>query len=382
MNTGREYTEDNAKQAHIHHSVPGSLSTGAPWYLGQISTRWREIALALPSLWSSITVLHTVQYSHEKASPLPMVQAQLIRSANEPLDVDFEWWRDEMDAGPYLADLVLHSDRWASFRLLCRDNLDPLLQLLHPGKGRLSRLNTLEIGDPDWDEDVPFTALDTFFIAPVLREVLLTSATFYFPSPALLIPWHQITRYRGVATMEYRKTLDDAVIVSPHLHRLYVERGDFLDHFIAPELAYLSCNAVEPILPFLQRSACQLTTLVLTLAYRQPFALPPADVISLLQHTSALKSLVLEASPEDQQGNDRILSALTVTGALDICPALTFFAYGSATDVDLFSRDIFIRMIHSRLHSTHICRLSRLRVLCPPTQDKAADNLDEMQTLV
>ncbi|KAJ7670023.1 hypothetical protein DFH06DRAFT_1179833 [Mycena polygramma] len=388
--------------------VPGSLSTGAPWYLGQISTRWREIALALPSLWSSITVLHTVQYSHEKVSLLPMVQAQLIRSANEPLDVDFEWWRDEMDARPYLAALLPHSDRWASFRLRCCDNLHALLQLLCAAKGRLSRLKTLDILDPDYDDpdgNVPSTALDTFCIAPALREVLLAKPTFYLPSPPLLIPWHQLTRYRGVATTEYflrvlrtashlvegafgftdefSETLDDAVIVFPHLQRLDFERGDLLDHVIAPQLTYLSCNVVEPILPFLQRSSCQLTTLVLTLAYRwQPVALTPADVISVLEHTSTLESLVLEASPEDHQGNDRILSALTVTDTSVICPTLTFFAYGSATDVDVFSRAIFIGVIHSRLHSTHTCRLSHLRVLCPPKQAKTPDKLDEMQTLV
>ncbi|KAJ7616987.1 hypothetical protein DFH06DRAFT_1306934 [Mycena polygramma] len=379
--------------------VAGSPPIGPPWYLGQISRRWREIALTIPSLWSSITVLHTINYSHERVSPLPMVQAQLIRSADEPLDVDFEWWRDERDAGPYLAALVLHSDRWVSFRLLCCDNLHTLLQLLRPAKGRLSRLNTLEIDDRDWDVpdgEVSFTPLDTFYIAPALREVLLAKPTFYLPSPPLLIPWHQTTRYRGVATMEYflrvlrtashlvegalgftdefSETLDDA--------RLDFERGNFLDHVVAPQLAYLSCNAVEPILPFLQRSSCQLTTLVLTLAYRQPFALPPADVISVLQHTSALKSLVLEASPEDQQGNDRILSALTATGTSGICPALTFFAYGSATVVDVFSRGIFIRMIHSWLHSAHICRLSHLRVFCPPAQENVGEKLHEMQTLV
>ncbi|KAJ6505896.1 hypothetical protein C8R47DRAFT_1102751 [Mycena vitilis] len=395
--------------------VPGSLPIEAPWYLGQISSRWREIALAIPSLWSPITVLDPGllwsddpgQYAYGKVSPLPMIQAQLIRSANEPLDVEFMWRRDEHGARPYMAALVSHSDRWASFRLHCCDNLHALLQLLHPAKGRLSRLSTLEISDPDYDDPdgaVPSTALDTFYLAPALREVLLDKPTSYLPSPPLLIPWHHITRYRGVATVEhfhrvlqrashliegafgftdaFSETLDDAVIVFPHLQRLDFEQGHLLDHVIAPQLAYLSCNVVEPILPFLQRSSCQLTTLVLTLAYRlQPVALAPADVISVLEHTSKLESLVLEASPVDQQGNDRILSALMVTDTSAICPNLTFFAYGSATDVDVYSRAIFNSVIHSRLHATHTCQLYRLRVLCSPKHDMVA-NKNEMQTLV
>ncbi|KAJ6463152.1 hypothetical protein C8R47DRAFT_1225269 [Mycena vitilis] len=395
---------------HTRRGTGGIVTTVAPWYLGQISTRWREIALALPSLWSSITILHRTYYSPVKPSLLPMVEAQLIRSADEPLDVHFEWRRAEDDARPYLAALLHHSNRWVSFRLICCDQLHALLQLLCPAKGRLSRLKTLDILDPDYDDPdatVLSTALDTFSIAPALREVFFDKPTYYLPSPPLLIPWHQITRYRGVASIKcslrilrtashlvegafgvsdkYSETLDDTVMVSPHLQRLDCEQGDLLDHVIAPHLAYLSCDMVNPILPFLQRSSCLLTTLVLTLAYGQRrlgVALAPADVISVLEHTSTLEGLVLEANPKDQQGNDRVLSVLTVTDTSVICPTLTFFAYGSATDADAFSRAIFIRAIHSRLYSAHTRRLSHIRVLCPAKQAKAADSQDEMRTLV
>ncbi|KAJ6468613.1 hypothetical protein C8R47DRAFT_989916 [Mycena vitilis] len=85
-----------------------SPPSGAPWYLGQVCGRWRGLALGLPSLWSSIAFFHTLDHPHERTSPLRLVQAQLVRSANVPLHVDFEWnhpdW-DHMDVAAHFGTL-------------------------------------------------------------------------------------------------------------------------------------------------------------------------------------------------------------------------------------------------------------------------------------
>ncbi|KAJ7635719.1 hypothetical protein DFH06DRAFT_1003365, partial [Mycena polygramma] len=52
-----------------------------PWYLGQICRSWRLGALAWPSLWTSVNLPNSTH------SMLPMVQTQLLRSANAPLAV-------------------------------------------------------------------------------------------------------------------------------------------------------------------------------------------------------------------------------------------------------------------------------------------------------
>ncbi|KAJ7669991.1 hypothetical protein DFH06DRAFT_159597 [Mycena polygramma] len=373
--------------------VAGELPTGAPWYLGQISGIWRQIALGLPSLWNSITVFHTEISSWKDFSPLPMVAAQLIRSANAPLEVDFEWMTYEGEAAPFMDALLTHSHRWRSFRLLCCDS-GGLLTLMHPAKGRLAQLDTLEIDDSGREEGGASVASDIFSIAPNLRQVLLTNASFNHYSPALLIPWQQLTQYRGVETVEHlvhilqaasglvdgalgftdeeQEIPDGPVITLPHLRRLFTERGDFLARLTAPQLEYLSCDTVRPLVPFVERSSCRLTTLVVidgSLSSRPPFAPASEDVIMLLRHTPALKNLVLQASEVDEEDNTRVLRALTMTGSSsDICPSLTFFAYGPSTSATLLG-DVFVAMIRSRRQPNRVCQLSSLRVFSCPRSD-------------
>ncbi|KAJ7670006.1 hypothetical protein DFH06DRAFT_1037954 [Mycena polygramma] len=386
--------------------VAGEPPTGAPWYLGQISGVWRQIALSLPSLWSSMAIIHTEDFASADFSPLPLVEAQLIRSANAPLEVDFEWKTDEDDAVPFLDALIPHSDRWKSLCLHCCAS-NTLLECMRPAKGRLSRLDTLEIYDSAWEEDnTSSQGMDIFSIAPSLTHILLTNSTFDYFSPTLFVPSAQIIRYSGVQTTEYavdllRETsqlvecglgfvdIDEGrlfpTITLPHLRRMFLEQGDFLAHLAAPKLEYLSCDDVDAMVSFVQRSSCHLTTLVLTQGplTSAPFALPPEDLVSLLQHTPALKNLVLQANTTEKEHNHRVLSAMTVTGSPhDICPNLVFLAYGAATSVDAFSGGVFIAMIRSRIHPDRTCRLSSLRIFSGPPAHDAEDLVDGIQTVI
>ncbi|KAJ7669947.1 hypothetical protein DFH06DRAFT_1372477 [Mycena polygramma] len=323
--------------------VAGNAPTEAPWYLGQISGIWREIALGLPSLWNTITVVHNKDFPCEPGvavKALPMVQTQLIRSTNALLHVDFEWTMKETDASALLEALLLHSDRWGSFRLIC-SNSNALLELMQPAKGQLARLVTLEIDDSGREEEDTSAASALFSIAPNLRHVLLTNASFNRYSPPLRIPWQQLTQYRGVDTVEQllhilqaasglvdgalgfthneqEQIPDGAVIALPHLRRLFTERGEFLARLAAPQVESLSCD--------------------------------PASAL-------------------DQAANMRIMSALTITGSSsDLCPILTSLGYCAAAGG---TGDLF----------TAMCQLSSLRVFFGPPAD-AGDMLDGIQTLV
>ncbi|KAJ7669972.1 hypothetical protein DFH06DRAFT_1468697 [Mycena polygramma] len=379
--------------------VAGHPPSRAPWYLGQISGIWREIALGLPSLWSSITVFHTDDSPRQDFPPLPMVQAQLLRSANAHLHVDFEWMIDEECASPFMDALLAHSNRWRSLRL-CGDS-NALLELMHAAKGRLAQLHTLEIDD-DAREDDDSVVSDIFSIAPNLRQVVLTTATFSCFSPPLSIPWAQITQYRGVATFEQltdilpeasglvdcalgfaddgQEMTDGTVITLPRLRRLFTERGEFLACLTAPQLEYLSTDTVWPVLPFIQRSLCRLTTLVLADASTW-LELPLEAAIHFSQHTPALENLVLQGSTLAEEDNRRVLSALMVTGSSsDLCPNLTFFAYGALTSAPL-SLDALTAMIRSRRQPNRVCQLSSLRVFSCASSD-VENLLANMQTLI
>ncbi|KAJ7670085.1 hypothetical protein DFH06DRAFT_1372840, partial [Mycena polygramma] len=234
----------------------------------------------------------------------------------------------------------------------------------------------------------PPLAIDTFSIAPRLRDVLLTNPAFDYVSPTVVVPWAQVTRYRGVTALEQlrdilraasnlveaafgftarnEEALNDTDMTLSHLRHLYVDDTSLLANLTAPRVQYLSCDTVASILPFIQRSSCRLTTLVLTQGHMTllPFRLAPEATITLLQNIPSLKNLVLQASSSRWEENDRVLSAMTMTGSFsDLCPNLVYLAYGCIRDVDTFSCSVFIAMVRSRLLPERSCRLSSLRLL-------------------
>ncbi|KAJ7670145.1 hypothetical protein DFH06DRAFT_1180096 [Mycena polygramma] len=368
--------------------VHGTTVDAAPWYLGQISRAWREIALSFPSLWTVITI-----HSLDKTPPLAL-QTQLARSANAPLDINFTWLTKKTVAAAPCVDVLLpHSHRWESLHLECGGRTYPsLLELLRPVRGRLDNLHTLEMclsGGFVYEG-----ASDIFSIAPRLRKIFLTNSMFHHLSPALLIPWNQITHYRGVVHLKplldilqaasnlfectvwilnsSDKTVDDLVTL-PHLRRLFTNRLELLSNVTAPELQQLSYGQAESILPVVHRSCSQLSTLVLAQS-------PPEDIISLLRTTRSLKHLVLRATRLDGD-KDLVLDAMTRTGSSDdLCPNLTHLAYVDADYLSNFVSDVFLTMIRSRLPPDSGRQLRWLRVVSARSNARS-DGVDLIQIL-
>ncbi|KAJ6609798.1 hypothetical protein B0H10DRAFT_2225597 [Mycena sp. CBHHK59/15] len=102
-----------------------------------------------------------------------------------------------------------------------------------------------------------------------------------------------------------------------HLRRLTVTNDKFLDCLVAPALEELRIEgAIDCVLPFVQRSACALTHLMLQRCRTS------ALVLDLLQSLPSLASLWLHfPSPADM---NTIILALTLRGAGPcLCPNLT-----------------------------------------------------------
>ncbi|KAJ6462654.1 hypothetical protein C8R47DRAFT_1327146 [Mycena vitilis] len=266
----------------------------APWYLGHISRPWRAVSLGFPLLWN-VFAIPNCRSEHS----LVKLQTQLTRSANAPLDIHLTFLVEPLDTAPLLSVLLSHSNRWESLYAQCIEPFyTAMLHLLHPASGRLAQLKRLKFHVLGGPHDL--MATDLFRMAPRLREVMLSDTSIADFSPPLLLPWGQITRYRGDApradTLQSAANLVEAalgflgreqegtIITLPLLLRLYVEQPGLLAHLTAPKLEYLSCDTVDDdVLSFTLRSSCQLTTLVLTLGSMSnwPFTLPPDDIISL-----------------------------------------------------------------------------------------------------
>ncbi|KAJ7904768.1 hypothetical protein B0H14DRAFT_618644 [Mycena olivaceomarginata] len=90
-----------------------------PWLLGRICTRWRVLALSIPSLWCSLMIVASrVEILLPSSSLVPLISAYIERSAQLPLKLtlDPQWSRNI----PPLLDLFLSpliSKRWEDVAL-------------------------------------------------------------------------------------------------------------------------------------------------------------------------------------------------------------------------------------------------------------------------
>ncbi|KAJ7622432.1 hypothetical protein FB45DRAFT_838535, partial [Roridomyces roridus] len=237
--------------------IQNKTVTKPPWTLGHICSSWRETALGCPLLWRSFT-LTTSNFRSEA-----MITAQLPRTANVPLLVNFEWNNDADGGACALLGLLLpHSSRWQSLRIRCHHHAaaEIVLESLQVIKGRISQLEKLEFFVGRTVHPTPSNKWEMFSISPRLSEVLLTEVLWHGYSPQFSIPWSQIRNYRAVLTSiqqldilskspnlvgcsigfdDALSTHGDTMVVLPLLRRLSVEGSSILDHITAPSLEHL-----------------------------------------------------------------------------------------------------------------------------------------------
>ncbi|KAJ7690778.1 hypothetical protein B0H14DRAFT_848585 [Mycena olivaceomarginata] len=202
-------------------------------------------------------------------------------------------------------------------------------------------------------------------------------------SPPIDVPWAQITHYRAryeqwhqlskilkrasalvecaVKISERPPLHGQNMILLPHLQRLDVDGSTILNYLEAPSLDTLSSRRTPgPLLtehlPFIQRSGCSLTKLVLTECGVS------FELITLLQGLPALAYLRLECPNRPPHWSSSapqatLFDALTMTGTSEICPNLTSFLYGyrpatRSEDPECFGSP-FSRMAQSRSIEIH-----------------------------
>ncbi|KAJ7447246.1 hypothetical protein FB451DRAFT_1054543 [Mycena latifolia] len=116
---------------------------GSPWVLGHISRHWRAVALASPTLWTSIIIRNTGTSEDLEPCSIPMLETQLVRSGNSPLDIIFDYER--FDADTYVAEEALKAlekccSRWRSLYITAEQ-----LLRLHRIRGRLPLLEKVSV---------------------------------------------------------------------------------------------------------------------------------------------------------------------------------------------------------------------------------------------
>ncbi|KAJ7437439.1 hypothetical protein B0H11DRAFT_2294303 [Mycena galericulata] len=381
--------------------VNGHTVNWPPWRLGHICSSWRSTALSSPFLWSSIEIIWFIDSSLADIYPLSMIETQLLRSGNVPLEVciDFMCYEDSPAESALIELLVLHCHRWVSFCIAGSRSAARVLEDVH---GRVPQLKRFHFVDFKGTTDCI-----SISVAPSLREIILTSSQFRAISPRFLVPWNQITRYCGVYSAQDQMNIlegapnleecgigftggldanqDGRVATLPHLRRLYVADACVLYHLTAPSLGALYLEGwLDALLPFLRRSSCQLTKLVMNYCQFR------WQLVSVLRCLPKLEYFAIINTEDLDLGElTDLWTSMTLSGSpTDLCPSLTFLAVGYTYNNEYFSEAFFI-MMRSRIQPTLRSRLSFLRIILDSHDDSVPEGelgqfagfLDEIEGL-
>ncbi|KAJ6485564.1 hypothetical protein C8R45DRAFT_276122 [Mycena sanguinolenta] len=322
----------------------------SPWLLTHISTRWRAISIATPSLWSRIVIdyveIHQSSLSRRRtpssAHYLSMVRAQIQRS--QQLQLHFYTCLD-MDSRAQIQMFELlsqHSSRWEVLSLALSPEILPSLAAL---RDRLSSLKKLWVQWEGFETNSAPSLLDNFQTASSLVDIgILNEHHGHVP---IRLPAHQLTRYELTAPWStHRHILREATnLVEAHiggaydldrwsdqpielqcLRRLYISESLVLSFLKAPNLDELAVSLypgeepqyLDRLHDFVDRSLCSLRRI----CHREsPDALTTIEVLKSFPSISEL--VIITHYPASE-----VISALRPSGNTVVAPQLQSLFFG------------------------------------------------------
>ncbi|SJL10400.1 uncharacterized protein ARMOST_13786 [Armillaria ostoyae] len=199
-----------------------------PWPLTHVCSHWRETAILLPSLWSSLIIRTRLCDIND---PEALLQTVLQRSKRSPLSL-----RLRVQSVPSFLDtpmwqriffvLAAHSTAWkdVEFEMSSHECYNEVMGMFSdsPIPIQLPLLETLQIilGTPGGSE-IDEHSISTFTNAPMLRSVILKP---YLP---INLPWSQIT-YLCTPELSLQQLLD-TLRVAVRLETLSMSLDVYID---------------------------------------------------------------------------------------------------------------------------------------------------------
>lgn len=365
----------------------------APWIFTTVCSRWRNVALSFPRLWSTITL--QLDRRREKDPDAVhtgfLLKLLLERSASHPLNIglqilDLDTFVPE--AHETIIQLLLPSScRWKCgvFNLPLS-----LFQSLSPIKSSLGALQALSIRILDYIPGEGELDLISTFFAPNLRTLkcfnLDFPLDFTLPRDIVRYEWNcgrgrpfasrHLDVLRQTINLE-EATLDcsmasiggpgESPLCLPKLRRLYIETYDQIDNRNGPCHTLLFHNIIVPaledlrmdlwdlraqtgcIFSLLHRSRCPLKTLALDVEY-----LTGWELIQMLELVPTLTTLDISVWAGGEEGErqgicDEVVARLTRRSgnAEYLLPVLSTLHMHSMPG----DHTAFVEMIESRCHN-------------------------------
>ncbi|KAK0218464.1 hypothetical protein EDD85DRAFT_893841, partial [Armillaria nabsnona] len=138
----------------------------APLVVSQVCRDWRNIALSMSQLWSTITLDFDLHLNELRCQYL--LQTYLVRSANHDIILSLRSTRD-ISKSPIIPALLLSAPRWTGISMIIPYKSR---HAFSAARGFLHRLNRLSVELPDEDHYLHSTetSFDAFEYAPLLRS--------------------------------------------------------------------------------------------------------------------------------------------------------------------------------------------------------------------
>ena len=302
----------------LFFAQPEDLTTYvAPWVLGHICRRWRNISLSMPSLWKYFPPIRIGHSNSSKSANRQRRWVAVLLSRSSGSTISLYLHTSTYSSGLNTLKMIIsHSERWEHVSLDIYDLFD-----FGSIRRRLSSLQSLELRM----QKRRMIQCDLFGNAPNLTDITL------YPRPrfgTFTLPWHQIQSYKdemtdlydighllmafpselrtlhfttdGAFSYAYDPTRDDlghyalpnlTSLTFESFHRNMCPRG-LLDTLTCPnlrEVVFLSFSLHDLSLELqnlIQRSACNLQSLVF-------FGGSSESLFAILQLTPSLTHLTI-----------------------------------------------------------------------------------------
>ncbi|KAJ7493753.1 hypothetical protein FB451DRAFT_448654 [Mycena latifolia] len=377
----------------------------SPWFLGQVSSRWRAVALSRPSLWSLVVF----DFPHSsRHCPLPILEIQIARARSLKIHL---YGCEESDSRlqlPVFQCLSLYSSRWEELSISLTSELMPCLASL---RNRIPCLRRLWISWSQPESQASVDSIDAFNAAPSLLDAGIYNEYRHVP---ILLPSRQLTRYQHDAPWTVHAAIlklapnlvearltgafdDDEPWPEPgdaidllHLRRLYISQSGSLMYLRTPALQEIALRIYKhypELLPDLEsfavRSACNFRRVCFE---GSPDVSTASEILHKYPSITELAIVVLTPGGDEDdecEAANALLSHLTISnspGATAVSTQLCAIEFGcdGKTSIDYA---LYLKMMESRWREQN-CAFKSAALLIdsgPGPNPATLDGLDSLR---